>query len=103
MKQIALLLGKIFLFMAVPFAFVASAVYIVPWVFLYLFTVATGKDPLFVHFGWQYFFLFPILMGVAFGVLMALILGLLQYFQVKKVAHGKPLDLSPIQHRTLIL
>jgi hypothetical protein len=102
MKQLALLLGKIFIFTAIPFGLAMSMCYIIPSFLLDIFALASGKEPLFVHMGWD-FLIIPIGLGALFGTPMALILGLAHYFLVKQVAQGKSFDLSPIQKRTFVL
>ena len=52
MKQLALRLGKIFVFTAVPFGLAMSACYIIPSFLLYVFAIASGKEPMFVRMGW---------------------------------------------------
>jgi len=46
MKQLALFLGKIFVFTAVPFALAMSACYTIPFF----------REPLFVPMGWGFLF-----------------------------------------------
>jgi len=101
MKQLALLLGKIFVFTAIPFGLAMSMCYIIPSFLLYIFALTSGKEPIFVHMGWGFFFI-PIGLGALFGIPMALILGVAHYFMVKRVAQDKPFDLSPIQKRTFV-
>jgi len=96
MKQLALLLVKIFVFTAIPFGLATSMCYIIPSFLLHTFALAPGKEPLF----WGFLFMG---LGALYGIPMALILGLAHYFGVKKVAQGKSFDLSPIQKRTFVL
>ena len=53
---------------------------------LSIFTLASGKEPLFVHMSWDF-----ILIGLdaLFSILMALTLGVAHYFKVEQVTQGK--------------
>src|SRR5215475_13906760 len=99
MKQLALLLGKIFIFTAVPFGVMMSACFIIPFLGIFF----SGHDVFGFHMGAWIFLIFPVVIGSPFGILMTLILGLAHYFSVQKMAQGKPFDLSTIQSRTLVL
>jgi hypothetical protein len=103
MKQLAFLLVKIFVFTAVPFGLIMSVCFNIPWVLLYIFAVTTGKEIIYFHVGPGFFLSLPIMAGALYGIPMALILGLAHYFQVRKIAQGKPFDLSPTQRRTLVI
>jgi hypothetical protein len=105
MKQLALLFGKIFIIASVAFGFLIMLVFsVVPSLFAHIFALVTKSDPIYLSMsmGWQEVRYF-LGVGVLYGAPMALILGLSQYFSVLRVAKGKPLDLSPIQHRALVL
>jgi hypothetical protein len=98
MKQLALLLLKIFIFTAVPFILLMS----VSWVILlgvFLPDRVSGG----FHIGVWNLLNIPVRMGLFYGISMAIILGLHHYFSVQKAAQGKPFDLSPVQRRELVL
>jgi len=99
MRQLALLLGKIFVFTIIPFGLGMGMCYFIPFVLFYLVALTSGKEPLFVHMGWDFLSIF-IGPGVLAGILMALFLGLPHYLLVRQAAQGKSFDLSPIQKRT---
>lgn len=72
--------------MAISFGSAMSMCYIIPSFLLSIFTLASGKEPLFVHMGWDFI---PIGLDALFGILMALTLGVAHYFKVEQVAQGK--------------
>jgi len=103
MKQLVLLLGKIFIIMSVAFGFLIMLVFgIVPSILAHSLVFVTKSDPVYISIGWmdvRYF----LGLGVTYGAPMALLLGFPHYFAVQRIAKGKPFDLSPIQHRVSVL
>jgi hypothetical protein len=105
MKQLAVLFGKIFIFTFIAIAlFPGTCLIPVSAYFYYKYFLAKGGDFIFYPMDlWPLFFNPFTLFMLAASTLMALFLGLPHYFMVRAVAHGKPYDLSPRQHRTIEL
>ena len=102
MKQLAVLFGKIFVVTAIAFGVFVSLSFFVSILLLDIFVFESGLEPIFIHLSWG-FFLFTFGFGAFFGIPMALILGLMHYFMLKRVSQNKPFDLSPVQQRTFFL
>lgn len=100
MNQLIRLVIKIFFATGVLFLAILVAFYTLLMIILMSFNIVDIKYGFPVIYFALVNFAIP---SLGFGLIMALTLGPLQYFFVRKLTLGKPFDLSPIQHRTLTL
>jgi hypothetical protein len=101
MRQLFLCISRIFIFSTVvfglgslPVSFCVSG--------LILGQLFRSESPFAYHYGSVLFVIIPVLFGLSYGLPMSLIMGIVQYYHVKKIVQSGPVDLSVRQSREVI-
>lgn len=94
MKQLALLIGKSFIFLATLWWLAINIAF---------FSIGLIKQRPTFPIDWRYYPPNVARDAIIFGIIIALVFSLTHYFRVRKIAQGKEFDLSPSQCRSLEL
>ncbi len=102
LKRLLICIGRIFLFSTIIFGLFTLPVSLCASGFVFG-ELLRHENEYVTQYGWILFIFIPIIFAISYGLPMSLILGIVHYYHVKKIAKNGIVDLSVKQSREIII